>query len=94
MAKIEGYQENLPFKAGDTVTIKKGTPIFTITKGSHIAGKNYKVVIHHVLPGQNVPIGTKGHDPSFSVHNPSVVWAGPGGYWSSVDINEVLDASN
>lgn len=89
MARIEGYQEVLPIKAGDQVTIKKGTLVTTVKKGSQVAGKTYKVFVHHTLPGTNYPVGHPNHDKNSPVTNATVVWPGPGGYWSSVDINEV-----
>ncbi len=93
--RFHGYcdPEALPLRRGETVTIKKGTSIRTShpTKKHRVAGRTYKVKVDHVLPGMNSP------DPRFSKANypttpPSVRWAGEGGYWFEVDMNEIPEA--
>ena len=80
-----GYhpESTLPVKRGDLVTIKKGTMVKTVGREPKTAGKTYTVLIDHVFPGQNF-------DSYLGTVNPEIVWAGPGGYWSSVDINDVI----
>ena len=86
--KYHGYHDDkaLPIKAGDIVTIRAGTKIKVIGQPVKRALKTYKVKVHHVLPGMN----PWRHDQT--VMNPQVVWAGPGGYWASVDINDIPEA--
>lgn len=53
MKKILGYQENLPIKNNDIVTIPKGTPYKSSnqSKTEGITKKIIKVKAHHILPG-------------------------------------------
>jgi len=86
--KFIGYHHNLnelPIKKGDIVIIKKGT-IYSTTRsiGYHIAGKNYKVKVDHLIHGAQY-MGKNGK----IVKNTEVTWAGSGGYWHRADINEV-----
>lgn len=81
-SRLIGYHDTLPISKGQEVTIPKGTLVRTLTKGSRRAGKTYKVRVHHTLCGMD---SYHGKDPL----NPEVVWAGPGGYWSYCDINDV-----
>jgi hypothetical protein len=88
--RFEGYhhERTLPIKAGDKIMIPKG--VMVRHRGETVPAKrSYRVRVHHVLPGQNLPPGQKGHDSDYDVKNPSVRWAGAGGYWSEVDINDV-----
>jgi hypothetical protein len=94
--KYVGYhdEQDLPVKRGQTVTIPKGTTVKTVGRPAKQAGKTYKVKVDHILPGTS--------DYSIAVQdkkvievrtprtNPKVVWAGPGGYWSEADINDVI----
>lgn len=79
-----GYQENLPIKDGDIVIVPKGTKV----KSTHpkireyVTQKNIKVLVNHTLPGQSI-----GDNP---IKNPSIRWAGTGGYWCEVDVNDVV----
>jgi len=90
-----GYHENheLPVKKGDTVIIPKGTAVKTVGHPTKPAGRTYRIVVHHILNGQNRPEGDPRHVPTYPVMNPRVVWPGPGGYWSEADINDVRLAS-
>lgn len=81
--KFQVYVGTLPVKRGDIVTIRKGTTVKTVYYGERLAGKTYKVKVDHILCGQEA------YGRSEKI-NPSIVWAGPGGYWSSVDINDVI----
>lgn len=77
--------ETLPIKAGQTVTILKGTPIKQVGQPVRLAGRTYKVVVNHMLCGfENPERGI--------VQNPAVRWAGTGGYWCEVDINLIPEA--
>lgn len=98
--RFEGHHDEheLPIKRGDVVTIRKGTPIRTTSPGMNgayrhkIAGRTYKIKVDHILNGTNRPVGHKGHNASYPVHNPSVRWPGAGGYWYSVDLNLIPEA--
>lgn len=91
MPRYVGYHEDhqLPFKQGQWVLIPKGTTIKTTYHGTRQAGRSYAVKIHHLGCGRNLPVGHPRHNESYPVENPSVVWPGPGGYWSEADINDV-----
>lgn len=102
--RFVGFYEDheLPLKRGQMVTIKKGTMIKTVGRPAKPAGKTYKITIHHFLPGITRPETKIDYDvkpPKANrvlVHesNPMVVWPGPGGYWSEVDINDIPEAVN
>jgi hypothetical protein len=85
-----GYckDEEIPFKQGETVIIPKGVSIKSThpTVKRKVAGTTRRVKINHILCGMNDYDG-KPHS------NPSVVWAGTGGYWHEVDINDILEAN-
>jgi hypothetical protein len=85
--QFEGFHEaaSLPIKRGDVVTIRKGVMVKTVGRDAKPAGRTYKVTVDHVLNG--VSVG------GVLERNPSVVWAGSGGYWSEVDINDVPEAT-
>ena len=74
---------------GKYVTIRKGTMIRTIGEEPRPAGRTYKVKVHHYGCGMNRPVGHKHHDPTYPVENPTIEWAGRGGYWTECDINDV-----
>lgn len=84
-----GYHEDkeIPVKAGDSVTIRKGVEIRTTSPGARtkIAGRTYKITVHHILNGCT-HLGEV-------LSNPSVRWAGSGGYWSDVDINDIPEVN-
>ena len=86
-----GYHDDheLPLKRGDVVTIKKGT-VIKFRGGTKLAGKTYKVTIDHILPGMSRVRRDRHFDDSVT-QNPSIRWPGPGGYWSEVDINDVVE---
>jgi hypothetical protein len=86
--KFIGYysDEELPIKPGMVVTIKKGTIVKTYGRDPKPAGKTYKVKVDHILNGCTRHLGES------QIVNPAVRWAGPGGYWSAVDINLIPEA--
>jgi hypothetical protein len=96
--KFIGYHadESLPIKRGDVVTILKGTVIRTphLAVKERVAGRTYKVRVHHVLNGVTISqhACSRGETPG-PKRNPSVVWAGTGGYWCEVDINDVPETN-
>lgn len=85
-----GHQkkEELPFKRGETVLIPKGAPYKTTYPGKdgiQYTKKAYKVKVHFANNGcEYTNYGEK------VVHNPSVTWAGSGGYWCEMDINYII----
>lgn len=106
--KYIGYHNDavLPIKRGQTVTIKKGTKIRCMLRGDVVAGRTFKIQVHHLMPGcsyhknlitecdlrvlgmtfeevRNYP------EEFIPQKNPEVCWPGRGGYWQSVDINDV-----
>ena len=91
--KYPGYvdkKENpYPFKKGDIVTIPKGTYIRTTGgRPNGPAGKTYKVKVDHFISG------TQFEDSyGYCIENPEMRWAGTGGYWHGVDINDILEAN-
>jgi|APSaa5957512622_1039677.scaffolds.fasta_scaffold25915_2 hypothetical protein len=147
-----GYHDlrELPIKRGARVYIPKGTHITSSGPGelsTREAGRGYRVVVHHVLPGRTMTVGhvyvrdgeqdwswavrekdlygamtrlglphmyrrdieaalekikelamqnlhspyshRKMMDARIHTENPSVRWAGTGGYWQEADINDV-----
>lgn len=90
--KFVGYHDDdeLPIKPGMTVTILKGTVIKTIGQEPRKAGRTYKVRVDHILNGSFPRQGYHNFEESGS--NPTVRWPGSGGYWSSVDINDIPEA--
>lgn len=74
--------------------------------GSFYLKRDLWVTIHHFGCGQSVeehdylkdykdiypdaPIIETQYGLRYATQNPSVIWAGSGGYWHEVDINEVL----
>lgn len=82
MPKYEGYVENVPAKKGDIVTIRKGVRIRCTWRGiDRPAGRTYKVTVDHTLCGTS--------DNGRPTSNPKIRWAGSGGYWFEVDVNDV-----
>lgn len=98
--KYVGFHEpsELPIKRGDMVTIRKGVIIKTVGRDLKLAGKTYKVKVDHILPGSSNTEhvwdeGSRSYKQVLiPLTSPLVVWAGPGGYWSHVDINEIPEA--
>lgn len=80
--KYVGYHNRslLPVKAGDSVLIRKGV-VVRYRGQSKPSGRTYRVNVDHVLSGMT--------DGDKQI-NPSVRWAGAGGYWAEADINDVL----
>jgi hypothetical protein len=92
MAQYIGYHDDkdIPIKAGDTVTIKKGVTIKTthLSTCEKIAGRTYKIRVHHILNGATSSANGEHYS------NPRVRWAGAGGYWNDVDINDIPEAQD
>jgi hypothetical protein len=92
--RFPGYVEDknsYPFKKGDIVIIPKGTYIKTTGgRPDGPAGKTYKVKIDHFISGCYYEDSSYG----YRIDNPIVRWAGTGGYWHDVDINDILEANN
>lgn len=82
--------DELPIKPGDMVTIKKGTLVRSLHHGNKPAGRTYKVKVDHILNGTTTRRNHRGEE--FICTNPSIRWAGTGGYWSTVDINDIPEA--
>lgn len=80
-----GYheKEDLPIKPGDRVRIKRGVVVKRTFHGSAPAGRTYVVIVHHLLSGSTDSWSQK------HLTNPTVRWAGSGGYWAEADINDV-----
>lgn len=102
--KYTGYNPTytLPIKAGDTVTLPKGTKVMHRGNVKTLT-RSQKVVVNHVLPGSasqwahmdsatratfNVPDSCRRIQLPMS--NPAIVWAGAGGYWSYADVNYLV----
>lgn len=94
LPKFHGYmdEKELPIKPGMTITITKGTIVKTVYKDPKPAGKTYKVKVNHILPGSGMYESGGFNSQIVPMRNPLVRWAGPGGYWSEVDMNEVPEA--
>ena len=88
--KYIGYhpKQDLPIQQGDYVRIPKGTMVRNLLKGEKPAGRSYTIKVHHILQGAEYDDGPDGP----TVINPKICWPGTGGYWSEVDINDVLEA--
>lgn len=89
--KFLGHCVDLPVQAGDRVRVKKGTKIRVTYHGVKIAGRNQVVRVDHVLNGStDVAMWSRdGATEDRYIANPSIRWAGSGGYWHEVDINDV-----
>ncbi len=81
--RYEGFydRKDLPIQAGDSVKIAKGTLVKNVQTGTKLAGRSYTVKVHHILSGVTIS--------GVAEANPTIVWAGTGGYWSEADINDV-----
>jgi len=85
------YESELPVKKGMEIIIPKGVTIRTIYHGTRVNPRSYKIRVNHVLGGS---VGYKVGGSDFVKPTvPEVRWAGKGGYWSSVDLNQVLEAN-
>jgi hypothetical protein len=93
--KFEGYIEKLPIHSGDKITIPKGTMVRSHGE-SKPAGKTFTVTVHHVLNGyepNDADIAyAERHGRTAAGFNPKAVWAGSGGYWCEVDMNDIPEA--
>lgn len=91
MKKYEGYhpESELPIKRGDKVRVPKGTFIRTThpQRENGPSKRTQTVTINHILNGTDEHKGYHGEWQYRT--NPSVVWAGTGGYWCEADINDV-----
>ena len=92
--KFVGYCEILPIKRGDTVTITKGVMVKHTGQGypTKPAGRTFKVKVHHLLNGSNLMVTGRHEHEERPASPPVVRWAGSGGYWREVDINEIPEA--
>lgn len=80
-------KEKLPIKKGYRVQIRKGVRVHSMKDGERKpAGRNYWVTVDHILSGSHYLERGK-----MIIKNPEVRWAGSGGYWNSVDINEIKE---
>jgi hypothetical protein len=94
--KYLGYYNwsELPVKPGMEVTIRKGTMVKTVGREPRPAGKTYKVTVSHLNSGSVAyKIQNFHHSEFVRPTSPTVVWAGPGGYWSEVSISDIPEAS-
>jgi len=86
--------EELPIQPGMEVTISKGVIVKTIGRDPKPAGKTYKVKVNHLLCGCPAYWEGKWYNRRFvRPTGPLVRWAGPGGYWSETDINNIPEAN-
>jgi hypothetical protein len=133
MAYVGYVPENkLPFRQRQEVVIPKGT-LVRHRGQERPAGRTYKVVVNHLMPGSSKSIVfsiadhdrdryphaarlfaeydrlreaaktaegeernrllTEAYDMQIPITNPSICWAGAGGYWSEADINDLLEAN-
>jgi len=94
--KFVGYVVKLPIQSGDEITIRKGALVWSRGEVKP-AGRTFKVKVHHVLNGYGYDAAEQayqerhGREPAKAV-NPKVVWAGSGGYWCEVDMNDIPEA--
>jgi hypothetical protein len=92
--KFVGYCDPTSFQVckGQWVTIPKGTLLGSTGPGKHgPAGRTYKVRIHSITNGWSREQRHPG-DPEAMVVNPTVQWAGAGGYWTWADMNDIPEA--
>lgn len=102
--------DEVPFGRGDEVVIPKGTMVsgmlppsiathyIQMPNGRRRACKLYKrdtrVKLHDIYDGRIAyPDGFKANG-ILQVVNPVAVYAGPGGYWCHVDVNDVIPLEN
>lgn len=95
LPKYCGYMsdDSLPIKPGMMVTIVKGTIVKTVGREPKPAGRTYKVKVDHILNGSDMyEYGNSFRQEVIPMRNPLVRWAGPSGYWSEVDLNNIPEA--
>ncbi len=87
--KFFGPSDDLPVQPGDTVTIRKGTIIKAVGQEPRAAGRTYQVKVNHILEGSCAYLSWD-HREFVRPTEPKIVWAGSGGYWCEVSINDVV----
>ena len=93
MTSTTNSEQSLSIQPGDRVRIPKGTLIHTVGKDPKPAGKTYTVIVHRTYPAVEYTERVLGD--VVTVRKPAmVVWAGPGGYWSQADIDQVQKVSS
>lgn len=99
MNRFLGYHdsESLPIKRGDTIVIPKGVTVRSMhpqRDKPYVTKRAQRVKVFSIGSGSSVthyrPGG--GHE-RVPTANPTVEWAGSGGYWCWVDINDILAAN-
>jgi hypothetical protein len=95
--RFVGYHDvrTLPIKKGDKVRIRKGTITKRILRDPKPAGRTFTITVDHILCGSTRTEYVQSSSLSgvqqvqIPEENPKVRWAGSGGYWVEVDINDV-----
>jgi hypothetical protein len=88
--KYVGPFGSVPFKVGDKVRIRRGTQVYTTNPkyaGSKIAGTTHVITVFDISPGWVCK--DEGMQDGIRMSQPTVRWAGTGGYWCWVDANNV-----
>lgn len=60
MTTFRGYHQDLPFKKGDKVRIKRGTLLKSThpqRDGKFPSRRTYNVTVHHTMPGMSMVVG-------------------------------------
>jgi len=84
--KYEGYCEHVPYNRGEHVCIPKGT-VVTYKGEEKTIKRTRTVIVEHVHQGTNQYRYRE--DDVIPMTNPTIVWAGSGGYWVTCDINQL-----
>ena len=83
--KYKGYhsEHQLPIRRGEQVVIPKGVTVHTThpKRDTYVTARKQRVTVDHILPGRS--------EGGRHLENPKVRWAGSGGYWCEVDINNL-----
>lgn len=89
------YEDELPLKDGDKVVIPKGVKVrsFNPSKKDYVTKQKTTVVARIGNGSADPKDGDSTHVLMHALSNPTVTWAGSGGYWCSVDLNDILDAN-
>jgi hypothetical protein len=98
-----------PFQKGEEIIIPKGTIVKSMnpSKREYTLKRNQKIKIAHLRSGMDCPeyhykryysekqYPTKevNGEKRYCIANPGVSWAGGGGYWCEVDVNDLLKAN-
>lgn len=82
----------IPLTKGQVITLPAGSRV-TYKGVTKVSTKARKVRVDHIISGSNYHI-RKNHDREEvqPITAPKVRWAGSGGYWAEVDINQVPEA--